>query len=529
MRPSTQSAVRKAAISSGIVLIFLLLSLLVFGPRIKTTIRNRTEAALQVHFASEVKFDDFQLALFPRVHLTIRGLVLRHNGRTDIPPLVEAREVSIYTNLFGLLLPKPRISFVRLDGLQIHTPPRRQGGKPVISATDQDLAKKYPVLISELRADDVLVMTLRADPNKPPREFPIHRLELRNVSFDRPAAFHAELTNPVPVGEINSTGEFGPWKAEEPSLTPVDARYTFKNADMATLKGLKGTLSSSGKFSGPLDYLSVEGETDIPNFSLRTTDQPIALHSDFKAIVDGTNGNTLLKSVTARFLKTILAVSGKVVDADRDVKGRTILLDAVSNDARVEDLLRVAVKSDEPLMTGTARLNTKISIPEGEGDVLDRLKLDGQFGVGEAQFTKPEVQDKIDTLSRKGQGQPKDTSIDNVVSELRGSFVLSNGVVKFSDLSFSVAGAHLQLTGTYNLDTSALDFHGKLKLQAKLSQTTTGVKSFFLKAVDPFFKGKNAGAVLPIKITGTKDNPSFGLDSGGGSKGTASEASKGKD
>ena len=52
-------------------------------------------------------------------------------------------------------------------------------------------------------------------------------------------------------------------------------------------------------------------------------------------------------------------------------------------------------------------------------------------------------------------------------------------------------------------------------MQAKLSQTVTGVKSFFLKAVDPFFKGKNsekAGTVLPIRITGTKDHPAFGLD-----------------
>jgi hypothetical protein len=30
--------------------------------------------------------------------------------------------------------------------------------------------------------------------------------------------------------------------------------------------------------------------------------------------------------------------------------------------------------------------------------------------------------------------------------------------------------------------------------------------------VDPFFKGKNAGTVLPIKITGNKASPSFALD-----------------
>ena len=56
-----------------------------------------------------------------------------------------------------------------------------------------------------------------------------------------------------------------------------------------------------------------------------------------------------------------------------------------------------------------------------------------------------------------------------------------------------------------------LDFHGKLRMQAKLSQTMTGVKSFMLKAFDPFFR-KNGQTEVPIKITGQREHPSFGLD-----------------
>jgi hypothetical protein len=51
-----------------------------------------------------------------------------------------------------------------------------------------------------------------------------------------------------------------------------------------------------------------------------------------------------------------------------------------------------------------------------------------------------------------------------------------------------------------------------LRMQAKLSQTMTGFKSWLLKPVDPFFSKGGAGAVLPIKITGTRQNPSFGLE-----------------
>ena len=529
MTKLTQAFTRRRIMAATSALLVLLFGLYLLTPQIQTSLRNRTVTVLSARFASDVQISEFHLSLFPSPRVSIRGLVLRYKGRTDIPPMIEAREIHAHANIFGLLLPRPRISLVRIDGLRIHVPARQPGGKPVISPADKDLARKYPVLIAEIRADDALLATLRAQPEKPPREFRVHHLELHGVSFDRPAAFRALLTNAVPKGEIDATGEFGPWQADEPSLTPVDAKYTLDNADMATLKGLQGTLSSRGKFSGTLDYLDVQGQTDIPNFSLRTTKQPVALHTEFSAAVDGTNADTILKGLSARFSHTSLEVKGKVIDVSRDMKGRSIELDAVSNDARIEDLLRLAVKSDEPLMTGSARLNTRLEIPEGDSDLLDRLKLDGQFGVGSAQFTSTAVQGKIDTLSRKGQGQPKNEDIGDVVSELNGNFHVSGGVVTFSNLSFTVEGAHLQLNGTYNIDTSEMDFRGTLALQAKLSQTTTGLKSFFLKAADPFFKGKNAGTVLPIRISGTKDNPSFGVDHGGDAEKDAPRAPKKSD
>ncbi|WP_433966158.1 hypothetical protein [Tunturiibacter gelidiferens] len=35
-----------------------------------------------------------------------------------------------------------------------------------------------------------------------------------------------------------------------------------------------------------------------------------------------------------------------------------------------------------------------------------------------------------------------------------------------------------------------------------------------LKPVDPFFKKDGAGAVIPVKVSGTKSAPKFGLDLG---------------
>jgi hypothetical protein len=516
-RKSSPDRMRKRTIILATLFLLAFLTLYGLGPRIHAMVRDRTEKILQTHFASKIEFSSFEVSLYPRVHVTISQLVLRHHGRTDVPPLIQVRAVTMTANLINLLRAKPRIAFVQLDGLQIHTPPRQPGGEPLIQRTDQNLGKKYPAIIEEMRADDAIIVILRAQPEKPPREFPIHRLELRNVSFDRPATFHATLTNSVPTGEIESNGEFGPWQADVPSRTPAIGRYTFQNANLGTLKGLRGILSSEGRFSGPLDSLKVEGTTDTPDFCLRTADHPRALHTEFSAVVDGTNGDTYLNSVTARFRHITVVATGKIADADPEVKGKTILLDAFSQDARVEDLIRLAVKTDEPIMTGVARLKAKISIPEGDSDLIERLKLKGQFRIADGQFTTPQIQEKVDTLSRKGQGQPKAMDINCVASEMAGNFQVRSGVVTFSNLNFGVIGASVNLTGTYNLDGGALDFHGNLVMQAKLSQTTSGAKSFFLKALDPFFKGKNAGTVLAIRITGTKDNPAFGLDHGGAS------------
>jgi hypothetical protein len=506
---------RKWTFILGFVFLSTFLTLYGLGSRIHAMVRERTQKILQTHFASNVEFSNFDVSLYPRVRVTIRQLVLRHHGRTDIPPLIQVRAVTMTSNFINILRAKPHIAFVELEGLQIHIPPRQSGGGPLIQRTDQDLAKKYPALIEDMRADEAIIVILRAQPEKPPREFPIHRLELHNVSFDRPAAFHATLTNSVPAGEIETTGEFGPWQADGPSKSVAVGQYRFQNADLGTLKGLRGILSSEGNFSGPLDYLKVEGTTDTPDFSLRTAGHPMSLHTRFSAVVDGTNGDTYLNNVTARFRHTTITASGKIEDADPEVKGKTILLEAFSRDARVEDLIRLAVKTDEPIMTGVASLKAKISIPEGESDLIERLRIQGQFRIADGQFTTSEIQEKVDTLSRKGQGQPKAMEINSVASEMAGKFQVRNGAVNFSNLNFEVAGASVNLRGTYNLDSGGLDFHGNLVMQAKLSQTTTGAKSFFLKALDPFFKGENAGTVLAIKITGTKDNPAFAHDGGG--------------
>jgi hypothetical protein len=498
----------------GILGLALALAVYLVAPRLQTIASQQAETYLQAHFESQVQFSKARVVLYPRVHVIVEGLVFRHMGRTDIEPLIQIQRMTVDAGLLALLGKGHEISRVRLEGLQIHTPPRVTGGPPMIRGTTQKLQEKYPIVIDEIDADEALLVLLRkpSDAGKPPNEFAIHHLVMKGFSFDHPAAFHAILTNPKPRGEIHCDGQFGPWAADEPSETPVSANYTFNNADLGTLKGLSGILSSAGHFAGPLNYLTVEGETDTPDFALRTAAHPMALHTDFKAVVDGTNGNTVLNSVIAKFLHTTLLTHGAVLDVYPTIKGRTIALDAVSTEARIEDLLSLAVKGDKPIMTGAAKLKTKILIPERDEDLIERLQLDGQFGLARVHFTNSGVQGKIDSLSRRGQGKPKDLGLANELSNLQGRFKMNKAKVAFSDLTFDVEGASVALGGIYDIDGGQMDFRGKLRMHAKLSQTMTGWKSVMLKPFDQFFQGKNGGSEIPIKITGTREHPSFGPD-----------------
>ena len=456
-------------------------------------------------FHADVELKDFHVYLFPGARIEGSGLVLRHEGRTDVPPMISIGEFSAEAGILGLLWKPWKIGQVKLKGLIIQIPPKGERRKQ-----DWSKVRDVPVLIGEIVSDDAELRLLPKSADKDPHVFAIHRLVMHSVGLDRPAKFTAQLTNAVPPGEIETMGSFGPWSPDDPGQTPLAAEYTFDKADLGVFKGISGILSSTGKFGGVLENIEVEGKTSTPDFTVTIGGHPLDLKTVFSATVDGTNGNTLLHPVTAHLLNTVIVAQGGVVKS-KDNKGKEITLDVTVDKGRLEDLLRLAVKTTQPPLTGAVNFHTKFDLPPGEGDLADRLNLNGKFDVKQAQFTSPEVTAKIETLSRKGQGQPENKDAGSSVSQLKGNFVLDNGVITFRGLTFSVTGAEVALNGKYGLEKEDLEFYGKLRMQAKISQTTTGAKSFVLKAVDPFFR-KNGQTELPIKITGQRDHPSFGLD-----------------
>jgi hypothetical protein len=484
-------------------------------------LRERIVTALNGRFQSQVEVESLQVAVFPRPEVSGTGLVLRHNGRTDVAPLITIRSFAGSAGITGLFATPLSLRSVEVEGLTVHVPAgglRTGAGagsaapEPPRAAPGQEKPRSLPSLVvGRIVASQARVELASRDSRKLPRRFDIHDLVMDNFRPDAPAAFKAFLTNPVPRGDIETSGEFGPWVAGEPAKTPLRGRYAFRNANLDTIKGLGGILDSVGHYGGVLERIAVSGETDTPDFQLDSGRRPVPLKTRFKALVDGTNGDTVLENVDAVLAETPIRARGAIV-RDADMKKRRISLEVSIDGGRIEDVLRLAADTAKPPLTGRVSVQSTVILPPGEEKVVDRLQLDGRFTLAQARFTTYDVQKRITALSRRARGDTGDVSGESVVSNLHGRFVLRGGVLRLSGLTFAVPGAVVRLDGTYALRSETMDFKGDLLLDATLAETTTGAKALVARIFQPLFRGPRGGTKLPIKVGGTRDKPQFGLD-----------------
>jgi hypothetical protein len=470
-------------------------------------VRDLAVAALNERFGTQVQIEELEVGVFPQPEVSGRGIVVPNTGGAGATPLVRVGAFSASAGVAGLLGTPVRLRTVHLDNLEIQI---QVGGIKVAAGLPAPSPGKM-LLVDEIIAHQASLRIPSKKPGKPPRVFDIHNLRIFDFGDRDGSSFTAALTNPTPEGRIDTRGHFGPWAREEPRRTPLGGEYTFTNANLDTIKGIGGILSSRGTYGGVLERIEVTGGTETPDFSIDVAGQPVPLTTRFKAVVDGTNGDTWLEQVDARLLNSEIHARGAVVRAE-DVKGRHIALDITIDNARIQDLLKLAMKGPRPPLTGSIAMKTKFFLPAGEEDVVRKLRLDGEFTLDKATFTNVNVQRRISELSRRGRGNESPEEGESVVSKLRGRFELRDATLKFSSLSFAVPGAVVQLAGNYHLEAETLDFAGHLLLDASLRETTTGVKAVLATIAQPFFRRPGGGSKLPIRVTGTRAKPQFGLD-----------------
>lgn len=491
-------------------------------PLSSDALRHRMVASLSQRLDADVAIGDLHWRVIPRPHAEGTALTIRRRDAAAYPPLISIKRFTVDANVVGLW--RKHVARVTLEGLDIQVPPddddsdtkgaTTESADGADTTPDPNASLYHGIVIDTLESNDALLTIIPKKASKQPKVWAIHTLHLHRVGAHEAMPFNATLRNAIPPGEIETNGDFGPWRSGKPGATPLKGNFTFARADLNVFKGISGILSAKGTFGGALERIVVDGETDTPDFTIDVGGHPFPLHTKYQAVVDGTNGDTILERIDASFLTSSLIAKGAVLDAPKGTHGRIVTLDIDMERARIEDVMRMAVPTPKPPMTGAMKLLTKFVLPPGETDVSQRLQLDGRFSMVGAQFTNYDVQGKIASLSHLGRARDPDAPKQNVASNFAGRFKLGGGRLALPDLTFGVPGARVELAGNYALKPETLDFRGHLLMDAKISETKRGFKSLLLKVVDPLFKRKGGGSSVPIKITGTRDQPNFGLDVG---------------
>ncbi len=467
----------------------------------------------------KVEIKNYRETYFPNAGCVAEGVTYRLAAGAS--PFARIDRLTIQSNIFGLMA--HHIRSIQAEGVHVFVPPETAKTK----FTGLSAGTTH---IDKIEIHNAILEIPNKKAGSTPLQFKIHELYLEPATEDRPINFSAKLTNPEPAGEVTTSGQFGPWRGLQ---TPISGDYKFENADLGPFEGIAGILSSEGKFSGVLEHIDAKGKVNVPNFETKSAGHPIDLNSDFTAYITGANGDTFLDQIICKSAKTTVIAKGKVAGTSGR-SGKTAVFDLESHNGRIEDILRLFTQAPRPAMAGEVSFKGKAMLPPGETRFLKKLEMEGDFGVSDSKLTSPTSQKKVDELSKSAQTETREKEAKSreekkdeaqapappVVSELKGHVTVKNATATFSSLSFYIPGAHAQMHGTYNLISEVVDLHGTLKMDSDLSDTAHGAKALMLKVLDPFFKSKKRknGSDVPVKLTGTYHDPSFGMDLGGAGK-----------
>jgi len=455
-----------------------------------SVIKNLSEVA-----DSTVTVRSYHPTYFPP-GCTVEGVEFRH----DRFKLITIERLVIQGSYPGILVRHiPRIT---AEGTRVFI--------PVLGSHIEFHSQHSNLAVEELIANGTVVELMSDDLRNVSLQFDVHEAQLNSVRWGKPIAYRLKFHNPNPPGEIAVSGKFGAWADGHPQDTPLSGDYSFDRADLGVYGGIAGMLSSTGKFDGVFKHIDIHGTTDTPDFEITSGGHKVKLTTKFDAYVDVTRGDTFLNRVEAKFRRTLVIATGSIAGSQGQ-DGKSAKLRLSTRNGRIEDILGLFVTAPHSPMSGAVSLAARAEIPPGDRPFLERVRLNGSFGVDDGSFSTPETQRDVDALSAGARGRNKEDP-ETVLTDLKGNVDLSDGVAKFSDLAFGVPGANSRMQGTYNIVNHKIDLHGQMRIDTRISQTSSGMKSFFLKVMDSFFKKKNKGEIVPVHILGTYEKPLFGLD-----------------
>ncbi len=510
-----REALRWAVIGGAAILVVIAALAVLFAIKWPFT-KDRITRSFETTFDAKAEMASFHSTAFPHPGCTIEGLTLARPDQNErLGPLATAGKVTIRAAYLDLLLRPNFINRIVVENAHVEIP----GSNAAENGDGQQNPQRDPQqsqqneesntrVQGELVANNSKLTIIRSD-GKSHLDFDIHSLVLDSLGYDEVIGYRVEMTNSLPPGEISSHGRFGPWNTKDPKKTPLYGASVFERANLAAFQGIAGSLSSENEFEGALDSIDVHGNVDIPDFKVTRARDSVHLRAEFRARVDGTTGNVDLERVETSLLKTQIEAIGRIEQSHPE-GARITSVDLSVHNGRIQDVIEL-FGQDKPPLDGRTNFRAHAVLHAFGEKFLKETELRGEFEIDDGRFTNPQRQAGLEELSARAQPHKPNGKYPEVTSEFHGDVLLKDGIARFTKLSMSVPAAAAQMNGMYNLLNDKIDFHGTLRTQSEISKQTRGIKAVLLKPLDPLFKKKKTGAVVPVQMTGTYDKPQFGI------------------
>ena len=455
--------------------------------------------------SSTVRVGTFRQTFFPNPGYVAEDTTFSRKSKAGFIELASVKRLECRASWTAMLTFTRRVQEMRIGALHVSIP-----------AAVPPPMKLYPWLkeettVTTLVADGTVLEIAPRHAGGRSLRFDFPQLKLGEVENKKSITVRTVVHNPEPPGNIAVTARFGPLNQGNVGRTRLSGAFDFTQGDLSAFHIIKGMLASHGTFQGTLAHCEARGNVLIPDFEVTSSRHKVGLSAEFHTIVDGLRGDVIIQSANVHLLHTTLQASGSIGSAPRR-NGKSVALDITAQRARIEDLLRLFVTADRPPLDGPITLRAKVAMPPGNERFMRKLHIDGSFKISDARFTHQNTQRKVDELSKRARGRKAKKNSSNpqhVLSDMEGHVHMRNAVAMLSQASFAASGAVARGEGSFDLLTEQINLHGKLAMQASLSKAAGGFKSILLLPLDPFFKKQHAGAVLPVRVTGTYAHPVF--------------------
>ena len=514
------------AIIAGIIVLLVLIALaiplFIIGEQFRPTVESRLTAAL----GRKVAVGHLDLSIF-HGSLKADDISIADDPAFSSQPFVKAKSLDVGVDLVPLILShavhiraigfvEPQVVLLRSNSGKWNFSSLGQGAEsggkkpptqqtPATQPQGQAGGSAPDVTVQQLKIENGTVVIGTSPRWK--QTYDKVNVSAQNVAYDSSFPFSVDAHTPG-GGSMHIDGKAGPVAQEDASQTPLDAKVSLKQVNLATTgfidpsSGINGIVDYDGTVHSDGKTAHTDGTAKVDKLRVVKTgtaaNQPVTIHYATDYDLKAQTGRLTKGQITTG--KSNVAVAG-TFDSHGESPVLHMKLDAPNIPVQdIEALLPavgVTLPSGASLQTGT--LNTHLSLD----GAVEQLVTTGDLNLSNAKLAGFGLGSKLAALSMfTGVKSSPDTIIQTMASNIRmdpAGIRTDNLKVIVADLG-SISGA------------GAVGANGSLnyKLVAEIAQSGVGnVLSTFAS------RAGVGGAVskgIPFSVEGTTSNPQFKPD-----------------